>query len=275
MTGFRQTQYFVFDGTSLEWVERAEMAMKFDGKSRRMRERLELSLPVRVYGRESEDYEWVEQTRLIDVTPFGVRLTLSRPTEPGRLLHLTLPMPRQLRCFDHVEDQYRVWALVRNLKTLEAVGDKPPRYEIGAAFIGKRPPASFEKDPTILYEVAASVTETGLWGIAEREAARHVAVDKPRPETRHNIPIEVTIEVLDEKGQVAASETTVTENISRRGAAVFTALNVTRGRFVRITSTQYQISVVAAVRAYRVGANGVPRLHLEFVDKQWPLEGVG
>ena len=166
-----------------------------------MRERLELSLPVRVYGRESEDYEWVEQTRLVDVTPFGVRLTLSRPTEPGRLLHLTLPMPRQLRCFDHVEDQYRVWALVRNLKTLEAVGDKPPRYEIGAAFIGKRPPTSFEKDPTILYEVAASVTETGLWGIAEREAARHVAVDKPRPETRHNIPIEVTIEVLDEKGQ--------------------------------------------------------------------------
>lgn len=246
--------------------------MTFDGKSRRMRERLELSLPVRVYGRESEDHEWVEQTRLVDVTPFGVRLTLSRPTEPGRLLHLTLPMPRQLRCFDHVEDQYRVWALVRNVRVLEAVGDKPPRYEIGAAFIGKRPPASFEKDPTTLYQVASSATDTGLWNVSEPEAKEHLGGGEPRPETRHNIPIEVTIEVLDEKGQVAASETTVTENISRRGAAVFTTLKVTRGRFVRVMSTQYRISVIAAVRAYRIGANGIPRLHLEFVDKQWPLE---
>jgi hypothetical protein len=252
------------------------MSTKFQGKSRRMRERLELSLPVRVHGRESEDYEWVEHSRLLDVTPFGLRLTLSRPTEPGRLLHLTLPMPRQLRCFDHVEDQYRVWALVRNVTTIEAVGDKPTRYEIGAAFIGKRPPESFEHDPTILYDVASSVTETGLWNIVEREkpATRNATLDEPRPETRHNIPVEVIIELLDEKGKVAATEKTVTENISRRGAAVFTTLDITRGRFVRVTSAQYQISVIAAIRARRAGANGVPRLHLEFVDKQWPLEGI-
>ena len=78
--------------------------------------------------------------------------------------------------------------------------------------------------------------------------------------------------MLDEKGQVSARETTVTENISRRGAAVFTTLDITRGRFVRMTSTQYQTSVVAAVRARRIGANGIPRLHLEFVDKRWPLD---
>src|SRR5215212_3265312 len=108
--------------------------MKFDGKSRRMRERLELSLPVRIFGRDSADRDWVDRSRLIDVTPFGARLTITRPTEPGRLLHLTMPMPRQLRCFDHVEDQYRVWALVRNIKMLEATGTLPMRYEIGVAF---------------------------------------------------------------------------------------------------------------------------------------------
>ena len=236
-----------------------------------MRERLELSLPVRVFGRESEDLEWVEKSRLIDVTPFGARLTISRPTEPGRLLYLTLPMPRQLRCFDHVEDQYRVWSLVRNIRMLEAEGDKPLRYEVGVAFIGKRPPASFERDPTTRYEVAASVTEAGLWNITERDQKRHVPSDAPRTDTRHHIPIEVIVEALDENGQVSASETTATENISRRGAAVFTTLDLTRGRFVRVTSTQYQISVIAAVRARRTGENGVPRLHLEFVDKQWPL----
>jgi hypothetical protein len=49
---------------------------------------------------------------------------------------------------------------------------------------------------------------------------------------------------------------------------------VTRGRYVRVTSAQYKISVIAAVRARRTGDNGIPRLHLEFVDKQWPLEEV-
>ena len=248
--------------------------MNFDGKSRRMRERLELSLPVRVFGRESEEHDWAEKSRLIDVTPFGARFTISRPTERGRLLHLTMPMPRQLRCFDHVEDQYRVWALVRNVTILEGVEGKPMRYEIGVAFIGKRAPESFDLDPTTRYEVAKSVTETGLWEIFElQQRTNHTPTNDPRPETRHHIPIEVIVEALDENGQVSESETTVTENISRRGAAVFTTLNVERGRFVRVISAQYNIAVIAAVRARRTGENGIPRLHLEFVDKQWPLEG--
>ena len=241
-----------------------------------MRERLELSLPVRVQCRESDDHEWVELTRLIDVTPFGARFTIARPTEPGRLLHMTLPMPRQLRCFDHVEQQYRVWALVRNIKpavTASTSSNTVPRYEVGVAFVGKRPPASFETDPTRRYEVASSPAESGLWSLQEPQERTFVP-GALRPETRHNIPIDVIVEAFDENGQVSASETTVTENISRRGAAVFTSLDVARGRFVRLTSKQYQIAVIGAVRARRTGADGITRLHLEFVDKQWPLEGI-
>jgi hypothetical protein len=96
----------------------------------------------------------------------------------------------------------------------------------------------------------------------------------PRPETRHNIPVEVTVEVFDEEGKASASETTVTENISHHGAAVYTTLDVERGRFVRLTSVQYQISVLAAVRGRSKTTGGVGRLHLEFVDKAWPLEGI-
>src|SRR5919112_6867564 len=84
-------------------------------KSKRLRERIKLALPVRVVCRESAGHEWIEMSRLVDVTPFGARFVLTHPTETGRLLHLTLPMPRQLRCFDHIEDQYRVWALVRHV----------------------------------------------------------------------------------------------------------------------------------------------------------------
>src|ERR1700704_4425498 len=105
-------------------------------KQKRIRERLELRLPVRVHCRETPDFEWTEVTRLLDVTPFGAGFTLKRPTERGRLLHMTIPMPRQLRVFDHVEDQYKVWALVRYVRPALHAKDKMPCFEVGVAFIG-------------------------------------------------------------------------------------------------------------------------------------------
>jgi hypothetical protein len=251
--------------------------MKFEGKSRRIRDRLKLSLPVRVRCQESAEQGWEEVTRLLDVTPFGARFTIGRLIERGRLLHLTLPMPRQLRCYDHAEDTYRIWALVRHTKPAPpAIGSDMPRLEVGVAFVGKRLPPNAERAPTKLYDVA-SQADTGLWNLRElaesatiADARRHVE----RPETRHNIPVEVTVEVFDEEGNASASETTVTENISHHGAAVFTTLDVERGRFVRLTSVRYQISVQAAVRGRSKTAGGVGRLHLEFVDKAWPLEGI-
>ena len=84
----------------------------------------------------------------------------------------------------------------------------------------------------------------------------------------------VRVEVFDEEGRVSASEQTVTENISRRGAAVWTTLKVERGRFVRLTSADSGLSVIAAVRGARTGPDGILRLHLEFIDRQWPLEGL-
>src|ERR1043165_9441475 len=109
---------------------------------KRIRERLELQLPVRVRCRETVDLEWTEITRLTDVTPFGAGFTLKRPVVKGRLVHMTIPMPRQLRVFDHVEDQYRVWAVIRYFKGKST--DKEPAFDVGVAFIGKRAPASYE-----------------------------------------------------------------------------------------------------------------------------------
>jgi hypothetical protein len=251
--------------------------MEFEGKSRRIRDRLKLSLPVRVRGRESSEEEWTEVTRLLDVTPFGARFTIGRPTERGRLLYLVLPMPRQLRCYDHIEDQYRVWALVRHAQPLPSQAQADlPRFEVGVAFVGKRLPPSAERDPSKLYDVAEQ-TETGFWSLRElsdRAMTQEQRAYTERPETRHNIPVEVTVEVFDAQGKISATETTVTENISHHGAAVFTTLGVERGGFVRLTSVQYQISVLAAVRGRSKGGGGVNRLHLEFVDRAWPLEGI-
>jgi hypothetical protein len=242
-------------------------------RSKRLRERIKLALPVRVLCRESVGHEWIEMSRLVDVTPFGARFPLSHPTETGRLLHLTLPMPRQLRCFDHIEDQYRVWALVRHVMPQPDV-EGQLRYELGVAFTGKHPPASYVRDPATRYTIDSISAENNLWEVREVEKEQTGGDASRSNETRLQMALPVSVELFDEEGRVIASEQTVTENISRRGTAVWTTLKAERGRFVRLTSTDSGLSILAAVRGVRTGPDGIPRLHLEFVDRQWPLEGL-
>lgn len=232
---------------------------------KRIRERLALQLPVRVRVRETPDFEWTEMTRLINVTPFGAGFTLKRPTEKGRLLHMTIPMPRQLRVFDHVEDQYRIWAIVRYLKSKTTA--KAPAFEVGVAFIGKRPPASYESEPWKRYEISTSGVQS-LAGLTELPGL--ISADQ-RVQTRHNIAVDMNVEVLDLNGAVSETEQTVTENISEHGATLFTTLTIPVGRFIRLTSQQHGVTVHAAVRSRTTGADGVPRIHVEFIDRQWPL----
>ena len=234
-------------------------------KFKRIRERLELKLPVRVRCRETPEVEWTEVTRLVDVSPFGARFTLKHPVEKGRLLHMTIPMPRQLRVFDHVEDQYRVWALVRYVKSSTAA--EGSIFDIGVAFIGKHPPRSYEENPAKRYDIAGRADDS----LSIPEELQSATTEDQRTQTRHNIPVDIRIDTLDEKGQVDRSESTVAENISERGAAIYTTLDLAVGRMIRLTSEQYNLTVHAAVRGRSVGASGVQRIHVEFIDREFPL----
>ena len=236
-------------------------------KSRRIRERRELKLPVRVRCRETGLSEWTEVTRLTDVTPFGAGFTLKRPTEKGRLLHLTIPMPRQLRVFDHVEDQYRIWALVRHVHSLVRP-DQSVIFRIGVAFIGKHPPASYEHEPAKRYELSTP-GKNELPTVAELSRAQQPSEEEVH--ITHNIAVDMQIETLNEEGEVMDSEASVTQDISRTAATLFTTLHVPLGRFVRLTSSQYNITAHAVVRARSTGADGIRRIHVEFIDKEWPL----
>ena len=242
-------------------------------ESRRLRERIALSLPVRIYCRETIGHEWTEISRLVDVTPFGARFRLKRPTEVGRLLLLTLAMPRQLRCFDHVEDQYRVWSLVRDLKMLDPRAEKGALMEIGVAFVGKRPPKSFESSPERRYHISKSGEPGGLWIVQEEsgDMLTEVDISDKRKESRHYFPVEIKLEVFADNGTFSESEDTVTESISRHGAAVFTTLNLEAGRFVKLSSQQFGAELVAVIRERRTGADGISRFHLEFTGSEWPL----
>ena len=233
-------------------------------KWKRIRERLALHLPVRVQGRETPDFQWTEITRLTNVTPFGAGVPLKRPTEKGRLLFMTIPMPRQLRVFDHVEDQYRIWAIVRYMKS--SVTEKGTVFDVGVAFIGKRPPASFETEPWKRYDISTTAFEA----LAAPDDIL-IPLRDQRVHTRYGIAVDMRVELLDINGQVVMREHTVTEEISTGGATIFTTLQIPEGRFIRLTSEQHGITTHAAIRSRTTGVDGVPRIHVEFIDREWPL----
>jgi len=179
---------------------------------------------------------------------------------------MTIPMPRQLRVFDHVEDQYRIWAVVRYLKA--STSDKQTIFNIGVAFIGKRPPASYEKEPWKRYDISTTVLQPSA---AADDMLMPFPSSDQRAHTRHNIPVDMRVDIIDGTGQIVQSEHTVTENISTKGATLFTTLEIPLGRFIRVTSDQHGITAHAAIRSRSTGADGVPRIHVEFIDKEWPL----
>ena len=183
-------------------------------------------------------------------------------------------MPRQLRCYDYLEPQYRIWGLVRRCV---AIGDNPQAetYAIGIAFIGKNPPTSYQDNPAKLYDLSER-EDGGLWQLREADTMPDES-DLPaylRRHTRFAIPESLLLEMLDENGDVIASEVSVTENISVGGAAVFTSFDISNGAFLRVKSERHDLSIISIVRGRHVGPDGIVRLHLEFIDHLYPLEGI-
>ncbi len=244
-----------------------------DKISRRL-PRFSLSLPVRVESRVSESHAWNEITRLTDVSAFGAGFNLRHPVKRGRLLQMTLPLPRQLRCYDFAESQYKIWGLVRSCVTRENSLTEQ-HHAVGVAFIGKHPPQSFSDDPAKLFEISHK-EDGSLWNVIDAPT-RPDESNLPKELRRHtrlSIPTNLIVEKFDADGKVITSEPTFTENLSISGTAVFSMLEVEVGDFVRVKSEQYKVSIISVVRGRRIGQDGIPRLHVEFVDRFFPLEGI-
>src|SRR6476620_1136650 len=136
-------------------------------KDSRRIQRYELALPTRVEVQIDEKFAWHEITRLEDISAFGAGFRLKRPVKRGRLLVMSVPMPRQLRCYDYLEPQYRIWGLVRRCVPLANSG-VAEAYAIGVAFVGKAPPATYNDDPSKLYDLA-NREDGGLWQLVDAE----------------------------------------------------------------------------------------------------------
>jgi hypothetical protein len=247
-----------------------------DDSDRRRIQRISLPLPVRVEVKVDDQVSWNEITRLIDVSAFGAGFLLKRPVKRGRMVLLTIPMPRQLRSYDYSEPQYKVWANVRRCISVGA-SVHAAEYSVGVAFTGKTPPAGFVEHPSKLYDVARRDTAgTGFWHLnpADLLADERELPNDLRKQTRFFIPEPLLVERVDESGNVLQSETTVTENISLGGAAVFTTFIAPNGSFLRGASERFIVTILSVVRGQRIGEDGITRLHLEFIDRHFPLEGI-
>ena len=235
--------------------------------TRRVR-RLPLTLPIRVFCRESDEYQWMEKSRLVDVSHFGAGFTLTRPVDVGRLIQLMIPLPHQLRCFDHMEPMYTVWSLVRHASPISKVSaEGSTLFRIGVGFVGKEAPLGYEQDPTTRYEpLPLKPGHKSMGKLGKLPAIRQ------RRETRLIIPLEVMVETLDHEGKPAMQEHTVTETISSLGTCIPTSLDINVGRIIKINSVRDPVSVFAAIRSRQVGSDGVARLGVEFIGGRWPLD---
>jgi hypothetical protein len=195
----------------------------------------------------------------------------------GRLALLTIPMPRQLRSFDYGETQYKIWAVIRRCISMGRSVEKP-EYSVGVAFIGKSAPDSYLTNPATLYDITPREGDgNGFWRIGPANLhADDSSLDiEVRKQTRFSIPESLRLERTDRAGNVVETETTVTENISLGGAAVFTSMQAEPGTFLRVTSERFNVTILSVVRGFRIGQDGISRLHIEFIDRLFPLEGIG
>jgi len=250
------------------------MSANVTEKESRRVQRYSLSLPTRIEVRVDRNVSWSEVARLEDVSAFGAAFILKRPIKRGRMLVMSVPLPRQLRCYDFLEPQYRIWSLVRRCLPIQSSNGEA-KYAIGVAFVGKNPPRSHIEDPSKLYNLAQR-EEGGLWQLVEVDTQkddRDLPPDQRR-QTRFTIPETLLVELLDENGDVVASEVSVSENISLGGASVFTSLDVADGTFLKVTSERHNVSIISIVRGNHVGPDSIRRLHLEFIDHMFPLDGI-
>jgi hypothetical protein len=256
-------------------VNRPEPVPAAEKENRRI-QRISLPLPVRVEVRIDAKVTWNEITRLSDVSAFGAGFSLKRPIKRGRMVLMTIPMPRQLRSFDYSEPQYKIWGVVRRCISTSK-NAQSPEFSIGVAFTGKGPPNGYLDHPSMLYDITQRSSENeGFWHLipADLQADDSHLDSDYRKQTRLFIPEALRLERVDEDGNIIGVESTVTENISFGGASVFTTMDAKEGSFVRVISDRFNVTILAIVRGARADPNGITRLHLEFIDRFFPLEGI-
>jgi len=233
------------------------MSQGSGGAERRKQRRVPLKLPVRVQGRGADGQTWEEMSSCYDASAGGVGLQLAHPVLLGQVLHLSMPLPQRFRQYDLTDPSYRVYALVRNTRPAPGGG-----LRVGLLFLGKQPPRGTESRPGELYLMPGDPTP-----VERRKYQRMLARLSLRLEAEHA------------PGGVAMEEKSVADDMSQWGASVpARTLPVVKGSILQVEEVAGDYKTRAEVRNISIGKDGLPRLHLLFLDAPAPerlLPGVG
>lgn len=93
-----------------------------------------------------------------------------------------------------------------------------------------------------------------------------------RAHPRHEVRLRVTLERPTTADGNPASEETTAENLSKWGALVRTALPVAKGEMVLVAEREGRYRSRAEIRNVSIGADGLVRLNLLFLEGPVPEE---
>lgn len=246
-----------------------------DDENRETR-RKPVSLPVHIEVTERTGNAGIEHGWLLDISPSGAGFRMSRPIDRGRIVRVRANIPKEFRLFDFTRPDYVVWGVVRRCLEMKdpSIGS---HFAVGVAFIGKNAPHGHSRKPSAVYELAdRKPGEDGFWTLLDVEvpASSDAPLIEKRRHTRLQMAEPVILQLVDPDGAAPAGETTVTENVSRHGASIFSQLGAAVGSFVRVKVIRHDISLIAIVRDKHIGPDAMPRLHVEFIDSVFPLDGI-
>ena len=215
--------------------------------------------------RDADGKLWKEVGEVISVSSTGAGFYMKRECQTGCLVSVMIPVEPHLRYYDHEKELYRVWGLVQHCHRITS---DDSGYHVGVAFIGRESPASYSDDPMQSYRICG-MNEDGLWKV--KEAAKEF---KPRKDARYYAAIDHYLAVVDAEKTSLRGERSVTENISKHGAAVVSNLELNVGDRVKFISEQYDFSGLAVVCNSRKTTSGKTRLSLQFVGADFPIQRV-
>ncbi|MDM7924309.1 MAG: PilZ domain-containing protein [Pyrinomonadaceae bacterium] len=217
-----------------------------------------------VSGRDRNGENWQEISEVTSFSATGATIRLPRECITGRVISLDLPLPAFLRAYDHDKEFYQVWGLVQNCHVSGAEGDCASY--VGIAFIGRSAPVGYKSDPCRSYRICG-VNDDGLWKVEPMKASY-----KSRKEMRFWQSFELYLAQVDSERRTITGAKAVAENISKGGAAVVSDLEVNVGDRVKFISEEFDFSGLAVVCERQSAKKDLTRLHLKFVETQFPVE---
>lgn len=119
-------------------------------------ERLTICIAASVTGYEQIEGKWHEIARTVEVSQRRLSLRMRRRVPRGAVLHITLPMPVELRKHSHSDPSYSMFAIVRNVEFVtDSFIEGGSLVEL--EFLGKRPPVGYLSKPWTTFNISSPI----------------------------------------------------------------------------------------------------------------------